>query len=192
MQCASCGADPLQEDKSSDVVDEIGHVDLHLGALDADCAGEEPHSGLLIGEDMLDAGADHRLAGIGAACWCRHLPDSARLYPGSGKRCARVKTAAVGPGEVYHRYLMPKWAFMPTSGAGAAMDGGRFNRPGIEALYLSRSPQAALEEYRQGASITPPATLDPDNACRALNHPGREAGPASYEQGDAIVRSSTA
>ncbi|WP_245448894.1 RES domain-containing protein [Phyllobacterium sophorae] len=31
--------------------------------------------------------------------------------------------------------------------------------PGIEALYLSRAPQTALEEYRQRASITPPATL---------------------------------
>ncbi len=39
------------------------------------------------------------------------------------------------------------------------IDGGRFNRPGVEALYLSRAPQTALEEYRQGASITPPATL---------------------------------
>ncbi|RUV30038.1 RES domain-containing protein, partial [Mesorhizobium sp. M1A.T.Ca.IN.004.03.1.1] len=35
----------------------------------------------------------------------------------------------------------------------------RFNRPGVEALYLSRAPQTALEEYKQGASITPPATL---------------------------------
>lgn len=39
------------------------------------------------------------------------------------------------------------------------MDGGRFNRPGVEALYLSRSPQTALKEYWQGASIVPPATL---------------------------------
>lgn len=39
------------------------------------------------------------------------------------------------------------------------IDGGRFNRPGVEALYLSRSAQTALDEYRQGASITPPATL---------------------------------
>ncbi|TIO05675.1 MAG: RES domain-containing protein, partial [Mesorhizobium sp.] len=36
--------------------------------------------------------------------------------------------------------LTPKWAFLPTSGAGAAMDGGRFNRPGIEALYLGVHP----------------------------------------------------
>ncbi|MBB3396407.1 hypothetical protein [Rhizobium sp. BK060] len=31
--------------------------------------------------------------------------------------------------------------------------------PAWEALYLSLAPQTALEEYRQGASITPPATL---------------------------------
>nr|WP_281409665.1 RES domain-containing protein [Rhizobium laguerreae] len=55
--------------------------------------------------------------------------------------------------------MTPKWAFLPISGAGAAIDGGRFNRPGVEALYLSGAPQTALEEYRQGASITPPATL---------------------------------
>ena len=34
-----------------------------------------------------------------------------------------------------------------------------FNRPGVEALYLSRAPQTALEEYHQDTSITPPATL---------------------------------
>ncbi|MDF3216799.1 MULTISPECIES: RES domain-containing protein [Mesorhizobium] len=39
------------------------------------------------------------------------------------------------------------------------MDGGRFNRPCVEALYLSRSTQTALDEYKQGASIVPPATL---------------------------------
>lgn len=65
----------------------------------------------------------------------------------------------MGPDEVFHRYLTPRWAFLPTSGAGAAIDGGRFNRLGVEALYLSLSAQTALEEYRQGASITPPATL---------------------------------
>lgn len=70
-----------------------------------------------------------------------------------------MRITRVGPDEVFHRYLTPKWAFLPTSGAGAAIDGGRFNRPGVEALYLSLSAQTALEEYRQGASITPPATL---------------------------------
>ena len=70
-----------------------------------------------------------------------------------------MKVARIGPDEIFHRYLTPKWAFLPTNGAGAAADGGRFNRPGVEALYLSRVPQTALDEYRQDASITPPATL---------------------------------
>lgn len=70
-----------------------------------------------------------------------------------------MKVVRVGPDAVFHRYLTPKWAYLPTSGAGAATDGGRFNRPGVEALYLSRAPQTALEEYQQGASILPPATL---------------------------------
>lgn len=70
-----------------------------------------------------------------------------------------MKITRVRPDEIFHRYLTPKWAFLPTSGAGAAIDGGRFNRPGVEALYLSRAPQTALEEYKQGASISPPATL---------------------------------
>ena len=70
-----------------------------------------------------------------------------------------MKLVRLGPDEVFHRYLTPKWAFVPLSGAGAAVDGGRFNRPGVEALSLSRAPQTALEEYRQGVSITPPATL---------------------------------
>jgi len=52
-----------------------------------------------------------------------------------------VKVTHIGSDEIFHRYLTPKWAFLPTSGAGAAIDGGRFNRPGVEALYLSRSAQ---------------------------------------------------
>src|SRR5271168_1375760 len=70
-----------------------------------------------------------------------------------------MKIVRLGPDEVFHRFLTPKWAFVPLSGVGAAIDGGRFNRPGVEALYLSRTAQTALEEYRQGASIIPPATL---------------------------------
>lgn len=70
-----------------------------------------------------------------------------------------MKLVRLGPDEVFHRYLTPKWAFTPLSGAGAAAEGGRFNRPGVEALYLSRTPETALAEYRQDASIAPPATL---------------------------------
>jgi RES domain-containing protein len=70
-----------------------------------------------------------------------------------------LKLIGLGPDEVFHRYVTPKWAFAPTSGAGAAAEGGRFNRPGVEALYLARSVETALEELKQGASIVPPATL---------------------------------
>jgi hypothetical protein len=63
-----------------------------------------------------------------------------------------VKLVRLGRDEIFHRYHTPKWASRPTSGAGAAAEGGRFNRPGVEALYLSRAPQTALEEYKQGAT----------------------------------------
>ncbi|MDA8249375.1 MAG: RES family NAD+ phosphorylase [Rhodospirillales bacterium] len=65
----------------------------------------------------------------------------------------------VGPDAIFHRFHSPDWAHLPTSGAGAAANGGRFNRPGVEALYLSVEPETALAEYRQGATIAPPATL---------------------------------
>lgn len=59
----------------------------------------------------------------------------------------------------YYRYLTPKWAYQPLSGAGAARAGGRFNRPGVEALYLAADPETALAEYKQGSSLPRPATL---------------------------------
>lgn len=70
-----------------------------------------------------------------------------------------MKIVSLGPDAIFYRYLTPKWAFVPLSGAGAASDGGRFNRAGVEALYLSLAPQTALEEYRQDLSLVPPATL---------------------------------
>ena len=60
----------------------------------------------------------------------------------------------------FYRYLTPKWAYLPLSGAGAASAGGRFNRPGGEALYLSAEPETALAEYKQGSSLPRPATLE--------------------------------
>lgn len=69
-----------------------------------------------------------------------------------------MRRIALGPSH-YYRYLTPKWAYLPLSGAGAARGGGRFNRPGVEALYLSAEPDTALAEYRQGSSLPNPATL---------------------------------
>ena len=51
-----------------------------------------------------------------------------------------MNIAGIGP-EIFHRYLTPKWAFLPTSGAGAAIDGGRFKRPGVEALLAAAAGQ---------------------------------------------------
>ncbi|MER9159187.1 RES domain-containing protein [Mesorhizobium sp. M0778] len=70
-----------------------------------------------------------------------------------------MKVTRVGPDEIFHRYLTPKWGF-PAHQRCRRGDGRRSFQPARhQALYLSRSAQTALEEYKQGASITPPATL---------------------------------
>jgi len=50
---------------------------------------------------------------------------------------------------IAYRVHTPKWAYSLTSGAGASMHGGRANRPGIQALYLSLELETALAEYKQ-------------------------------------------
>lgn len=57
------------------------------------------------------------------------------------------------------RMLTPKWAHAPTSGAGAALYGGRVNRPGIDAVYVSTDAQTAIAEYQQLSPLMPPGTL---------------------------------
>lgn len=56
----------------------------------------------------------------------------------------------LGPDAIFYRAFTPQWAHAPESGAGAAVRGGRFNRPGIEARYLAATAEAAL---------LPPATV---------------------------------
>jgi RES domain-containing protein len=51
---------------------------------------------------------------------------------------------------VVYRAHNPRWAFDPLSGEGAARHGGRFNRPGLPALYLSTSIETAIREAAQG------------------------------------------
>lgn len=60
---------------------------------------------------------------------------------------------------VLYRCLTPRWSFQPLSGAGAASQGGRFNRPGVMALYLSTDQMTAIAEAQQDSSIAPPMTL---------------------------------
>lgn len=58
-----------------------------------------------------------------------------------------------------YRVHVPRWAWAPTSGAGAAEYGGRLNRPGVPALYLALETTTALEEYRQLSALMPPGLL---------------------------------
>lgn len=53
----------------------------------------------------------------------------------------------------------PKWAVQPTSGAGAAIHGGRFNRPGVDALYLAFDQLTAIAEFTQTEFLMPAGTL---------------------------------
>jgi RES domain-containing protein len=62
-------------------------------------------------------------------------------------------------GTVLYRAHSPRWASRPASGAGAAAKGGRFNREGIEALYLSLEELTALREYQQTSPFLPPCTV---------------------------------
>ncbi len=65
----------------------------------------------------------------------------------------------LGPDAEFHRALPPRWAYQPESGAGAAVAGGRFNRPGVEARYLAQTAEGALLEYQQESALLPPSTL---------------------------------
>lgn len=51
-------------------------------------------------------------------------------------------------GQVYRAHH-PRWAFSPLSGAGAARYGGRFNPPGMPALYTALRMQTAWAEAQQ-------------------------------------------
>lgn len=44
----------------------------------------------------------------------------------------------------------PRWAFLPTSGQGAALHGGRFNPPGMPALHTALRLETAWLEAQQG------------------------------------------
>ncbi|AON56987.1 RES family NAD+ phosphorylase [Herbaspirillum seropedicae] len=60
---------------------------------------------------------------------------------------------------VAYRVHSPRWAYAPLSGQGAARFGGRLNRPGVEALYLSLEPATALAEYQQFDDLLPPGLV---------------------------------
>lgn len=59
----------------------------------------------------------------------------------------------------WYRVIVPRFAGTPRSGMGAAREGGRFNRPEQEALYLSQDEATALAEYTQDNPWLPPGTI---------------------------------
>lgn len=61
-------------------------------------------------------------------------------------------------GTVYRAHN-PEWAWSPISGEGARRHGGRFNRPGVPALYTSLSPLTALLEASPLGRPMQPITL---------------------------------
>jgi RES domain-containing protein len=60
---------------------------------------------------------------------------------------------------VAYRVHQPRWSFAPTSGAGAGAHGGRANRPGVNALYMSLELETALAEYQQVDALLPPGLM---------------------------------
>jgi RES domain len=80
----------------------------------------------------------------------------------------------VGPVTAYRMHA-PRLATAPTSGAGAAAHGGRANRPGTPALYLSLEPLTAISEYQQLSPLMPPGTRVGYTVClRPLSAVGRQ------------------
>lgn len=61
--------------------------------------------------------------------------------------------------EVCYRVISPAYAGTPLSGMGAARQGGRFNRPGQEAIYLALDEATALAEYKQDNPWLRPGTI---------------------------------
>jgi RES domain-containing protein len=56
---------------------------------------------------------------------------------------------------ILYRALNPVWSFAPLSGAGAARQGGRWNRPNQPALYLAFDAITAMLEYNQTLEFHP-------------------------------------
>lgn len=63
---------------------------------------------------------------------------------------------------ILYRALNPVYAREPMSGRGAELYGGRFNRKGTPALYLSLSIMTALREANQAGSLQPTTLVSYD------------------------------
>jgi RES domain-containing protein len=83
-----------------------------------------------------------------------------------------------GPPVDLWRAYVPRWAYLPLSGKGAARFGGRWNAVGTPAIYAARELSTAWAEYNQGFVQHPAliARLRLTNAALAdLTDPGQLA-----------------
>ena len=64
----------------------------------------------------------------------------------------------------------PRWSFSPLSGEGAAKTGGRFNRKGEAALYMSLDVMTAIGECTQGFAnrLSPLTMVEYDVDCEPV------------------------
>lgn len=60
---------------------------------------------------------------------------------------------------VVYRAHNPQWSWAPLSGEGARRHGGRFNRPGVPALYTSLTQLTAIREAQPLGRPMQPLTL---------------------------------
>ena len=60
---------------------------------------------------------------------------------------------------IAYRAHNPQWSWMPLSGEGARLHGGRFNRRGVPALYASLAPLTAIREAQPLGRAMQPLTL---------------------------------
>ncbi|MGH6956157.1 MAG: RES family NAD+ phosphorylase [Caulobacteraceae bacterium] len=77
----------------------------------------------------------------------------------------------------------PNWSWAPLSGAGAALKGRRFNRPGLEALYLSLSFKTVFREISAGFAhrLTPYVLCSYDVDCEDVADLRDPAGCAEHD-----------
>jgi len=74
MCCSDQLNPPSSTRRAADVVGQIGHADLHMGARDADRSDDEAHRSLLLREHMLDGAADFRFLCVSDAHALGHRP----------------------------------------------------------------------------------------------------------------------
>jgi RES domain-containing protein len=85
------------------------------------------------------------------------------------------------------RMIGIRYQFSPTSGDGARLYGGRWNRKGCSALYLAADAVTAVAEYYQG--LPKPGTLVPYHvdALRIADLTNTAAGPSDKRIAEALA-----